>query len=41
MPDLTSFAALKLFAGVIKFDAPRSSSAPHRPQFFNSFRHFK
>src|ERR1700704_4387454 len=41
IPDLTSFATLKLFAGVIRFDAPRSSSAPHRAQFFRSFRHFR
>src|SRR5712691_2000504 len=35
-PSLTSAAAWRRLAGVIRFSAPRWSSAPQRPQFFSS-----
>ena len=36
MPSRTSAAACLRFSGVIRFSVPRSSSAPHRPQFVSS-----
>lgn len=39
IPFLTSAAAALRFAGVIRFNAPRPSSFPHRLQFDSSFCH--
>src|SRR5256885_13163520 len=38
-PSLTSAAACLRFEGVIRFNAPISSSLPHRPQFDSSVFH--
>src|SRR5258707_756254 len=37
MPSRTSAAAALRLAGVIRFNVPSSSSAPHRPQFDSDF----